>query len=196
MPKRADGMVRAFGMSGMQMMTQLAQVERETGLDLGVTQKISPSRALEDYGQFEADLRAEAARMSELYEVFYCLENSIRRLVSNAMFDKYGAQWWNEKHVTEEIKRECEARRNKELKAGFTPRSTNQIDYSTFGELASIITSNWDVFEPMFTDKLAVQKITQDLNLLRGPIAHCCPTDELEKKRLSIIVQSWFKSLA
>lgn len=197
MAKRPDGFIRAFGMSGIQMTTELEQIEKENNLDLGLFAKLSPSRKLEEYEQFEADLRTEASRMSELYEVFYCLENSIRRLVRNTMIEIEGHDWWKGERVdASRVREPAEKRRKKEIDSGITPRSDDLIDYTTFGELSQVITDNWDIFDTLFTSKIAVSNITNQLNLLRGPIAHCNPTDELEQERLSIIVRSWFKLMA
>ena len=59
----------------------------------------------------EAALRAQAAQMSEFYEVFYCLENSIRKLVADIMVEDSGADWWNGARVDEDkIRRPAAAR--------------------------------------------------------------------------------------
>ena len=101
MPKRPEGLIRAFGMSGLQVIDDLEQVEKENGIDLGVIPKSAKSRKVSEYEQFEADLRQEAARMSEFYEVFYCLENSIRKLVKSIMIEAEGADWWAGDRVDE-----------------------------------------------------------------------------------------------
>ena len=137
MPKRPDGLMRAFGMSGLQMVSDLRVVEKEYAIDLGFAPKTAEKRKSSQYEQFEADLRAEAARMSEFYEVFYCLENSIRRLVKDLLVEAEGLAWWDSNRVHEdEIRRPCEGRRKKEVDSGVTPRSDDLIDYTSFGELA------------------------------------------------------------
>lgn len=197
MPKRPDGFVRAFGMTGLQILSDLEKIEQENAIDLGLRPKEARKRKTEGYNQFEADLRADAARMSELYEIFYCLENSMRRMVSNTLTEAEGVEWWLSERVDlERIRKPCTDRRTKEVNSGITPRSEDMIDYTTFGELSQLITDNWDIFDPLFTSKTAVSNITNQLNLMRGPIAHCNPTDELEHERLSIIVRSWFKLMA
>ena len=87
MPRRPDGLIRAFGMSGLQIVTGLKKIENEFELDLGFERTTSKNRKITEYQQFEAILRAEATRMSEMYEVFYCLENSIRKLVADIMVE-------------------------------------------------------------------------------------------------------------
>ncbi len=193
MPKRPDGYLRAFGMSAGQITSEIQSLEKKFGLELLDTKRERVAKKTESYDQFESDLRKEAADMAELYEVFYCLENSIRRLVSAMLLEAEGATWWDSKRINEDrIRRPCNDRWRKELDHGVTPRSDKLIDYTTFGELSLLITDNWDLFETVFTSKKAVSRISAELNLLRGPIAHCNPTDELEKERLALAVKSWF----
>jgi Swt1-like HEPN len=135
--------------------------------------------------------------MSEFYEVFYCLENSIRKLVDDIMVEAEGADWWNSKRVDEDrIRKPAEQNEKREIDNGVTPRSDRLIDYTTFGQLSQLITDNWDLFEPVFQSKSAVSNVSKQLNLLRGPIAHCNPTDELEQDRLNLAVRTWFKIMS
>lgn len=197
MPKRPDGIIRAFGMTGLQIVADLQDIEEQNGLNLGVAPKAAKTRKVTEYEQFEVDLRQEAARMSEFYEVFYCLENSIRRLVKGIMVEAEGVDWWESTRVDEKRVREpARGRHAKELHSGITPRSEQLIDYTTFGELSQLITDNWDLFDTVFSSKTAVSNVTNQLNLLRGPIAHCNPTDELEQDRLNLAVRSWFKLMS
>lgn len=197
MPSRPDGIIRAFGMSGLQIAVNMARVERRFGVELGCATQAPRGRKATEYDQFEATMRADAARMSEFYEVFYCLENSIRNLVSDTLLESEGALWWDSVRVDEKRIREPVAlRRKKEVDSGITPRSDRLIDYTTFGELSQIITDNWDLFDPVFNSKTAVSNVSNQLNLLRGPIAHCNPTDELEQDRLNLAVRSWFRLMS
>ena len=113
------------------------------------------------------------------------------------MIDADGADWWNGKRVDEKrIREPATGRQKKEIDSGITPRSGRLIDYTTFGELSQIITDSWDLFEPVFQSKTAVSNVSNQLNLLRGPIAHCNPTDELEQERLNLAVRTWFKIMS
>ena len=40
-------------------------------------------------------MRKEAADMSEHYKVFYCLEQAIRKMISETLEDAKGSDWWN-----------------------------------------------------------------------------------------------------
>jgi hypothetical protein len=197
MASRPDGFVRAFGMSGLQISSSMSRIEHQFGIELGHDVTASKARRTADYEQFELALRREAARMSEFYEIFYCLENSIRKLVADILFEADGPDWWKGLRVDEKRIREPAAlRRKKEIDSGITPRSERLIDYTTFGELSQLITDNWELFDPVFQSKTAVSNVSNQLNLLRGPIAHCNPTDEMEQERLNLAVRTWFRIMS
>lgn len=196
MPRRPDGHLRAYLMSVMQINVELSKVGVQHGVVLGHLTE-GATRRVSEYDQFEVQVRQEAAAMSEAYEVFYCLENSIRTLVTATLLEAEGAQWWNSTRVDENrIRKPAFDRRKKEVDSAFTPRSDALIDYTTFGELAQLITDNWDLFDTIFSSKAAVSRITNDLNTLRGPIAHCTLTDRLEQERLNLAVKTWFKTMS
>jgi hypothetical protein len=183
-------------MSGMLMNEELKSVESRYGIDLGHLPGSGEDDQSQYYPQFEQAVRAEASKMSAHYEVFYCLETSIRRLLMESMIDAEGANWWDSARVPPKIKSDVEERMRREVDSGVTRRSDNLIDYTNFGELSVIITHNWDVFEPIFNSKRAVEKVMKDLNLLRGPIAHCCPMTDDEIDRLRLAVKDWFRMMA
>jgi Swt1-like HEPN len=80
--------------------------------------------------------------------------------------------------------------------AGFTPRSDQMIDYSTFGELGEILKANAATFGDMFRDLNAVQKILSNLNTLRGPVAHCKVFAGDEVTRLFLGLSDWFRQMS
>lgn len=157
--------------------------------------KAELNSAVADYPQFEPSLRAEAASMAEYYQVFYCLEQKIRRVIVRHLTDVAGAQWWDSPRVPTDTKNNAEKLRQREVESGITPRSENMIDYTSFGELSGIITSNWDIFHLAFHNKAAISRVLHALNLLRGPIAHSCLMTPDEIHRLGIWVKDWFRQL-
>lgn len=74
-----------------------------------------------------------------------------------------------------------------------TARSTDLIDYTTFGELSGIIQENWDAFSDTFNSKKALDRILSALNLLRDPIAHYSSLAEDEVDRLRLNLRDWFR---
>lgn len=187
--------IKAFGMTNQMLGEDLARISRLHDVDLGHIP--STPLTVEDvyYPQFDAAVRAEAAGMAKHYEIFYSLETSIRTLVSQTIESAEKTdEWWNSTRVLPAIKAEVASRIQKELDAGVTRRSLNELDYTTFGELSDLIQSNWDIFGgSLFNSKKAVQKVMASLNALRNPIAHCCPLAEDEQLRLQLTVRDWFR---
>lgn len=173
----------------------LAHIGRQFGVEFGHLPDVMPP-TVEDvyYPQFDSAIRSEAAEMAKHYEVFYCLEKSIRELVSKTIeeADK-DEDWWKGDRVSQHIKGEVTSRIQKELDAGISRRSLDELDYTTFGELSDIIQANGDVFGGLFNSRKGMQKVMANLNALRNSIAHCSPLAEDEQLRLQLAVRDWFR---
>ena len=187
-----EDLVRNFGMANLLAEVALDEVEKKHSLSLH-----RPFKKIEDkdekyYPQFEQKIREEAAQMARYYEIFYCLERSIRSQISQRMQEVYKESWWENK-VPQQVKDEAEKRRKQEIGKGVTPRSTDLMDYTNFGELGTIITANWETFADTFSDKKAVESVMTMLNTLRGPIAHRTLLAEDEVVRLHMTLRDWFR---
>ena len=134
--------------------------------------------------------------MAVHYEAFYCLEQSIRKLIIETLAEAEPGDWWKSGRIPPDIVAAAEGLIQKEIDSGITRRSDEPIDYTTFGELSGIITKNWDIFGTIFNSRRAVERVMSSLNLLRGPIAHCCPITEDEVDRLYLTVKDWFRTMA
>lgn len=170
----------------------LDEVESKQGIVLRSNEEEIEDKDTEFYPQFGESLRNEARVMSIHYEAFYCLERSIRQLITEKMRDFYGADWW-ENQVKEDLRRNVESNIKRDADAGFTPRSDDRIDYTTFGELGDIVRANWDAFDDLFNSQRAFNRIMNNLNMLRGPIAHSCPIHKSEALRLTLTIEDWFR---
>lgn len=184
--------VKQFGMTNQLIEVNLDKIEKDYHVDLGRPKK-SEEWENSYYPQFDEEIRAEAAAMSHYYEVFYCLEKTIRSLISDSLEDAEKGDWWNSGRIPNKVHDEVAGRIKKEVDSGITIRSSNNIDYTTFGELSEIIKSNWDIFGGMFTSSRAVERVIANLNLLRGPIAHCSLLAEDEILRLELSLRDWFR---
>ena len=171
----------------------LDSIEREYAYDLRTSRASGVAEDAVYYPQIERAYRAEAARMAPNYEVLYSLEKTIRSLVIDTLQDSDGSDWWNSGRIPSKIKTDSEIRLQRETDSGFTPRSSEPLDFTTFGELGEIIKSNWDLFGALFSSAKAVEKVMASLNTLRGPIAHCSPLAEDEIVRLRLTVRDWFR---
>lgn len=187
----ADAKIKLFVLSNSLTENSLDKAEASYDLDLGRKEK-EQIKEQDYYKQFDSLFRKEAKEMARHYEVFYCLETSIRSLVVQLMKEKYSDNWWAIR-VKEEIRKNVDNNIKREADSGFTQRSEKKIDYTTFGELTEIVQANWEAFENLFRNQRAFSKIMSSLNQLRGPIAHCCPLAEDEVVRLNLTVKDWFR---
>jgi hypothetical protein len=186
--------IKRFTTNNLLIEASLDAVEKEHGVSL--RERAEKKQIIDEtyYPQFDERYRAEAADMAVNFRIFYCLENSIRELVLEALEDFYKEEWW-ELGVPPNIRDGAEKLRQREIDMGAVPRSESLLDYTTFGELSSIIEQSKDAFEGKFTSFKAVNKVLWQLNMLRGPIAHCKPLAEDEVLRLHLTLRDWFRAL-
>lgn len=188
--------IKAFGMTNMLIESEIDQLERV--LDIKLRNNTSKEESQNDierayFPQFAEALRLEAAEMARSYELFYCLEKTIRQQITELLELTHGEKWWNDKVIPQQIFVEVKKRIQRERESGITPRSSEEIDYTNFGELGEIIKSNWQIFASIFNNIKAVEKIMFNLNSLRNPIAHCSGLAEDEKLRLDLSLRDWFR---
>lgn len=188
--------IKAFGMTNMLIEADLDRIENKHDIKLGRNNHISTTdEGIEKtyFPQFENVLREEAKEMAENYELFYCLERTIRTMISEMLEASEGLGWWNDRVIPQYIFGEVKKRIQREKESGITPRSTEPLDFTNFGELGEIIKNNWTLFGSVFSNIKAVEKVMFNLNTLRNPIAHCSMLAEDEKLRLRISLRDWFR---
>jgi hypothetical protein len=147
--------IKLFGMSQTLVERDLDKIEESLKLDLG--RSTADSKDEDYYPQFEHALRVEAASMGEHYELFYCLETSIRKLVAETLESAHGETWWDT-CVPPAIKANVQSNIQREIDSGVTPRSEAEIDFTTFGELGEIVKNRWDNFDTIFTSQKSIFK--------------------------------------
>jgi hypothetical protein len=189
--KDKENIVKLFGVANQFTELDLDKIEDKFKIDLG-RKKVKTDKDSVYYPQFQLEVRIEAKQMAKHYEIFYCLEKSIRDLITTTLVTSAGETWWDSK-VPPIVKTEVATRMQREIDSGVTLRSDEPIDFTTFGELGEIIKSNWDIFGSIFNSRKAVEKVMSSLNTLRGPIAHCTTLAEDEVVRLQLSVRDWFR---
>lgn len=190
--RKLQGLVQRFGMANQLTEINLDAVEKKYEIDLG---RRTQEEELEGsyFPQFDESVRREASEMSRHYEVFYCLEKTIRSLISDTISAAEGANWWESGRVPPHLKSDVDGRIQKETDSAVTMRSEDPIDYTNFGELGELIKFNVDIFGSIFSSIRAVERVLANLNILRGPIAHCSTLAEDEVIRLELSLRDWFR---
>jgi len=155
-------------------------------------EKARSADPLSEFAEFSQSLKLQAALNAPFYQMVYCLERMIRDRVTGVMEQAEGEGWWDSNRIDPEVRRKARDLNERERDKAFNQRA-RMIDYTTLGQLGEIITKNWDLFEPHYQSAKAVNNAVAELNLVRGPIAHCCPLEEEEIVRLKLYVHNWFK---
>lgn len=190
-----EDQVKAFGMTNMLLESDIEAIEKKYDIELiNHPERTSASEIEQAYfPQFESSLREEASQMARSYELFYCLEKTIRKQIGDMLESRHGDGWWKTPVIPQHIVGEVKKRIQRERESGITPRSSDELDYTNFGELGEIIKANWPLFASVFNNPKAVEKIMFNLNTLRNPIAHCSLLAEDEKLRLELSLRDWFR---
>jgi hypothetical protein len=192
-----DAALKIFHVNRSLFEASLNSLEEKYDLQLQSKVAISVDKDDTYYPQFPKMLRDNARAMSEHYEIFYCLENYIRDLVVEQLDAQYGNDWWSVDQprvvVPQVVKDNVARNMQREQDAGVSPRSEELIDYTTFGELSTIIDANWMTFGDIFNSRKGLTSVLARLNLLRGPIAHCSALSDDEVLRLRLTLADWFR---
>lgn len=185
--------IKLFAISNQMTERSLDYIERDLKIDLGRNIHLSEEKDDEYYPQFQHLIRVEAREMAVHYELFYCLEVSIRKMINEKLLSELGDDWWEKADIPEQTRKNVKDNIQREIDSAFTQRSENELDYTTFGELGEIVRKNWEKFGDLFNSQKGFNRVMNSLNLLRGPIAHCSPLAEDEVVRLKLTVRDWFR---
>lgn len=191
---RPQDSIKLFGLNNLSIEAEIRQIEKRFEVDFGHSWESESQLDQVYYPQFSERIRKEASKMAQNYIILYCLENSIRELIVKRLEEEHGDDWWTQV-VPEAVRKNAEKNKKKEQASGITPRSTEDIDFTNFGELGEIIKANWETFGDMLRDIRAVEKILALLNSLRAPIAHCKALAEDEELRLNLGLRDWFRQM-
>ncbi|MFW9881549.1 MAG: Swt1 family HEPN domain-containing protein [Candidatus Thorarchaeota archaeon] len=163
------------------------------GINTGIIEKKEDIKIEES--DFSPILLNKAKNMSDVYEVFFCLENAVRELIEERLSERKGQNWW-ENCVPDKIQKSAKTLREKEEKNKYhVQRSSTLIGYTMFGNLAQIIISNWDNFSDLFPDQHWVSSRFNDLELSRNIIMHTGILPEIEVGRIKSITRDWIRQV-
>jgi hypothetical protein len=187
---RAEELLKLFGMQNLLLESELRKLEA-SGIAIDHTRTIQTAEIV-DVELFENDILQEARQMADFYVIYYSLENSIRRLISGRLSEKYGANWWKN-NVPESVKREVERKQQDERDTAMSVRSEDPLSYTNFGELIGIFEANWSAFDDTLRSVKAMRAILSQFNKIRNLIAHSCALNEDEIIRFKLLVKDWFR---
>lgn len=166
----------------------------EHGISVRGGMATPPTINVEEAG-FSPRVVYEATQMASVFMAFFCLENSVRELITERLLSRLGTEWWSSS-VPQKIKFAVEKLKEKESDTRYhTPRSAAMIGYTMFGNLAQIIIANWENFSDLFPDQSWIMSRFNDLEMSRNIIMHTGTLPQLEIDRIESIVRDWIRQV-
>jgi hypothetical protein len=144
---------------------------------------------------FSRDLRERAQRMTYAYCLFYCFENTVRELVAQRLEERKGLNWWTDAVPANVQKRVQGKKEEIENNKWHQAVIGADINHTLFGDLASIIVSQWQEFEELFPNQEWVKVRLNELERSRNIIAHGNLLPEPEIERLEQYLGDWLRQV-
>ena len=141
------------------------------------------------------ELVGRARRMATVYTAIAAFENSVRAFITKKLLEEIGENWW-EKSVSEKIRTKAESRREEENKIRWhAQRGDSLINYTEFGDLASIINQNWPLFEDHLQSLDWVRQIINTLERSRNVIMHSGELGNEDIERIGSSIRDWIRQV-
>lgn len=114
---------------------------RGAGIRLGADLHEAEFRLLEEIlNPFPVALRNSALRMTRLYAMIFCFENSVREVVKDRLEERHGVDWW-EKGVPKKVRDFAASRKDTAQKNSWLEGDkAEDLAFVEFGHLSDVIT--------------------------------------------------------
>lgn len=144
------------------------------------------------YDMLDTELLANAERMSIIYTAIHAFENMVRDFVKKAMAEEYEEGWWDK--VPSKIKEKVKKRIEEESKFKWHgARGGAEIEYCDFGDLSSIIVTNWNVFEEILVDMEWLKSLLSILERSRNIVMHGGSLARQDIERIGMNIRDWVR---
>lgn len=174
--------------SALDKTRRISRISLTSNVDASVAARL-PIAALDE------DLVSRAKRMATVYIAIAAFENTVRDFVSKRLLEVVGADWWKNA-VPEKIRTKAETRKTQESKVRWhTPRGDEPLNYTEFGDLASIIAQNWPHFENHLESQDWVRQIISTLERSRNVIMHSGELGLQDVERIGTAIRDWIRQI-
>lgn len=141
------------------------------------------------------DLVNTAKQMATVYTAIAAFENMVRQFVVKVLIENKGESWWQE-CVSEKIRTKAESRKTEEEKIKWhTPRGDSLINYTEFGDLASIMAQNLPLFEDHIVSIDWARQIFNTLERSRNVIMHSGELGRRDVERIGTNIRDWISQV-
>ena len=98
--------------------------------------------------------------------------------------------------MSDKIREKAEGRRKEEEKIRWhTPRGDEPINYTEFGDLASIASQNWTLFEDYLQSQDWVRQIISTVERSRNVIMHSGELGLQDVERIATAMRDWIRQV-
>lgn len=140
----------------------------------------------------DVDLLADAQRMATVYTSIHTFENMVRKFVLKAMAEHHGEGWWSK--VPDRIQKTVKTRMEEDTKFRWHgARGTSEMNYCDFGDLSSIIVTNWGVFENIISNMEWAKAVLSTLEKSRNIVMHGGVLSREDIERIGMNIRDWVR---
>lgn len=140
----------------------------------------------------DADSLADAQRMATVYTAIHTFENMVRKFVMKAMAEHHDEGWWSK--VPDRIQKTVKTRMEEDTKFRWHgARGTSEINYCDFGDLSSIIVTNWEVFENVISNMEWAKAVLGALEKSRNIVMHSGVLAKEDIERIGMNIRDWVR---
>jgi hypothetical protein len=140
----------------------------------------------------DSDLLAEAQRMAMVYTAVHAFENTVRQMVVKAMAEAHGESWWEK--VPERIRKTSKTRMEEDAKSRWHgARGALDINYCDFGDLSSVVVTNWNVFEDLLGNMEWAKAVLNSLEKSRNIVMHGGALAKEDIERIGMNIRDWIR---
>lgn len=133
--------------------------------------------------------------MSAVYIAISSFENTVRRFVTKILLENKGENWWEE-CVSDKIRTKAESRKKEDEKIRWhTPRGDSLINYTEFGDLASIMSQNIEYFQDHIISVDWARQIFHTLERSRNVIMHSGELGRRDVERIGTNIRDWLNQV-
>lgn len=136
-----------------------------------------------------------AKLMATVYTAIAAFENMVREFVVKILMENKGDNWWDES-VSDKIRNKAESRKREEDKIKWhTQRGDSLINYTEFGDLASIMNNNIDYFADHIVSIEWARNIITTIERSRNVIMHSGKLSARDIERIGINIRDWISQV-
>jgi hypothetical protein len=180
-----------FVYRGLLTEESLDKAGRQRRRQFGAEQATKLRQSL-SFEMLDPDLLATANRMAIAYTAVHAFENTVRELVKKAMAEAHGIAWWSK--VPEKVQKRAKTRMEEDAKFKWHgTRGASEILYCDFGDLSSIIITNWAHFESILRDLEWTKALLDTLERSRNIVMHGGSLSKEDLERIGMNIRDWIR---